>query len=163
MGEVTSQRPLDTGRDLVGLLEVGGGALLFIAAYSPWVQTFALFATVSVRGIDTTYGRLLPLIPLVAFGLLAWRWYARRGRWVHLVIITLGILTMALTLAYAVEVRRNVTRAQQSLARSVGQVFPGTVRARFDVGIYLAVAGGAAMLAGGLLGIGQDRPMRKQE
>ena len=142
------------------LLEGAGAGLIFIGAYVPWVVTFALLTSVPVRGIDTTYGRILPLVPLVALGLLAWRWYVGRARWVHLAIIALGMSMVIGTVVYAVEVKRNLTRAQQSLARSGPQI-PGTLNVRFDAGIYLTAAGGAAMLTGGLLGTRQDRPSRQ--
>ena len=144
------------------LVEGAGAALMFIGAYVPWVVTFALFTSVPVRGVDTSYGRVLPLIPLFAVGLLAWRSYVRRARWVHLVIIVLGVLSITLATLYVIEVNRNLARAQQSLARS-GQVLPGTVRVRFDVGIYLTGAGGAAMLIGGILGIRRERSPRGLE
>lgn len=139
------------------LVEGAGAALIFIGAYVPWVVSFALFTSVPVRGIQTTYGRALPIISLVALGLLAWRWYVTRARWVHLAILALGVAAVTLALAYTVEVKRNLARTQQSLARS-GQVLPGAVRVDFDVGIYLTVAGGVAMFIGGILGIRRDRP-----
>ena len=148
----------EAGLGIAGLLEGAGAALMFIGAYVPWVVSFALFVTVPVRGVQTTYGRILPIIPLFALGLLAWRWYVRRARWVHLPILLLGIATVTLALVYAVEVKRNLARTQQSLARS-GQVLPGTVRVDFDVGIYLTVAAGSAMFIGGILGLRQDRPL----
>ncbi|MGQ0551402.1 MAG: hypothetical protein ACT4PY_17215 [Armatimonadota bacterium] len=144
-------------KGVAGLVEGAGAGLILIGAYVPWVVSFALFTSVAVRGVETTFGRALPLIPLAALGLLAWRWYARQARWVHLPIMALGIATMALTIAYAVQVNRNLTRTQQSLERS-GQVLPGAVRVNFDVGIYLSAAGGAAMVIGGILGARQDRP-----
>jgi len=148
---------------LAALAEGAGAVLIFIGAYVPWVQTFALFTSVSVRGvkIDPTYGRLLPLIPLVALGLLAWRWYVGRGRWVHLAILVLGILTLALTLMYGVNVKRDLMRAQQSLARA-GQL-PGTVRVDLDVGFYITLAGGAMLAVGGFLGRRQGGPSGSQE
>lgn len=156
------QATRDTSISLAGLLEGAGAVLIFIGAYVPWVVTFALFTGVPVRGVDTAHGRILPLIPLVAFALLAWRWYARRARWVHLGIIALGIGIVVLAMGYAVGVKRTLVRAQQSIARS-GQALPGTVSVRFDVGIYLTAAGGAAMAIGGLVGISQDRPSRQKE
>ncbi len=142
---------------LANLVEGAGAGLSFIGAYVPWVVTFAFIATVPVRGVDTPYGRLLTLIPLLVFGLLAWGWYARRARWVHPIIIALGTVTIVLAVAYTVGVKRNLAQAQQSIGRSLGQVLPGTVTVRFDVGLYLAVAGGAAMVIGGFLGMSQDR------
>lgn len=144
-------------KSIAGLVEGAGAALIFIGAYVPWVVSFALFTSVPVRGIQTTYGRALPIISLVALSLLAWRWYVTRARWVHLAILALGIAAVTLALAYTVEVKRNLARTQQSLARS-GQVLPGAVRVDFDVGIYLTVAGGVAMFIGGILGIRRDRP-----
>ena len=136
--------------------------MILIGAYVPWVVTFALFTSVPVRGVDTEYGRILPLIPLLALGLLAWRWYVRPARWVHFTIIALGVFTIALAVVYVVTVQRNLSQAQQSLAR-LGQLLPGTVRVGFDIGIYLTLGGAAAMLAGGLLGIKQDQSFGKQE
>ncbi len=156
--ETPQQTPRD-GRGIAGLVEGAGAGLILIGAYVPWVVSFALFTSVPVRGVETTYGRVLPLIPLVALGLLAWRWYARRARWVHLPILALGIGTVALTIVYAVEVRRNLVRTQESLTRS-GQVFPGSVRVDLDVGLYLTAVGGAAMMIGGVLGITSGRLRR---
>lgn len=158
----SSQLPPDRSLGVAALVEGAGAALIFIGAYVPWVQTFALFTTVSVRGVDTPYGRILPLIPPAALGLLAWRWYVRRARWVHVIISALGILVMGLVLVYAVQVKRNLARAQQSLARS-DQLLPGSIRVGFDVGFYLTIAGGAVMVGGGLLGLRQEDSMRKQE
>ncbi len=79
--------------------------------------------------------------------------------WVHLAIIALGICIVVLAMVYAVGVKRNLARAQQSIARS-GQALPATVSVRFDVGFYLTAAGGAAMAIGGLVGIRQDRLSR---
>ncbi len=158
----TTEIPPHRDRGIAGLVEGAGTALTFIGAYVPWVQTFALFTTVSVRGVDTSYGRILPLIPLAALGLLAWQWYARRGRWVHFIISSLGMIVIGLALIYAVEVRRNLAQAQQSFARS-GQLLPGSIRVGFDVGFYLTIAGGAVMLGGGLFGLRQDGPIEKQE
>ncbi len=157
MSAAAPQEALKAPKGTAALVEGAGAALIFIGAYVPWVVSFALFTTVPVRGIETTYGRMLPIIPLVALGLVAWRWYVRRARWAHLAILVLGIVAVTLTLVYTVEVKRNLTRTQQSLARS-GQVLPGTVRVDFDVGIYLTVAGGVAMFIGGILGLRQDRP-----
>lgn len=142
-------------RETATLVEAIGAGGLLIAAYTPWVVTSALFMTVPVRGVDTSYGRMLVLVPLTAFGLLAWRWYARRARWVHVAIAVLGLITGALVATYAVQVKENVARAQQSLTRS-GQAFPGTVQVTFDMGSYLAVASALALLVGGILGIRED-------
>ncbi len=144
------------------LMEGVGAGLAFIGAYVPWVVTFALFATVPVRGVDTPYARILSVVPLIAFGLLAWRWYALRARWVHVPIIILGLSTMVLTAVYALDVHRNAARAQQSIARSA-QTFPGMVRVQFDIGIYLSAAGGAAMVIGGLIGLREDRLRQRRE
>jgi hypothetical protein len=154
-----SQDRVIPNRGIAGLVEGAGAGLTLIGAYVPWVVSFALFTTVPVRGVETAYGRVLPLIPLAALGLLAWRWYMRRARWVHLGIAGLGISTIMLTLLYAVEVKRNLVRAQESLARS-GQMLPGSVRVDFDVGLYLTAAGGAAMLVGGILGLASERLTR---
>lgn len=137
------------------LAEGAGAALTFIGAYSPWVVTFALFTSVPVRGVDVDYGRILPLIPLVALGLLAWRWYARRANWVHVVILALGIATLVFALGYAVQVRRNLAKATESIRRA-GQV-PGAINVRFDIGMYLSVAGSAAMIGGGILGVSGNK------
>ncbi|MGQ0571631.1 MAG: hypothetical protein ACT4P5_19180 [Armatimonadota bacterium] len=155
MSAGTPQDSSRTAGGVAGLVEGAGAGLILIGAYVPWVVSFALFTSVPVRGVETPFGRVLPLIPLVALGLLAWRWYARKARWVHLPIMALGIATVALAIAYAVQVNRNLARTQQSLARS-GQVLPGTVRVNFDVGIFLSAAGGAAMVIGGILGVRQD-------
>ncbi len=147
---------------VAGVVEGAGAGLIFIGAYVPWVVTFVLVTTVSVRGVDTDYGRILTLIPLLALGLLAWRWYARRGRWVHVGIIALGILAIALALVYAVGVKRNLSRVQQSLARA-GPMLPGNYRVGFDLGLYLTLAGGAAMVGGGALELHQDQALLRQE
>lgn len=139
-----------------GLLEVAGAALVFIGAYVPWAVTTALLADVPVRGVDTDYGRVLPLLPLAALGLLAWSWYVRRAPWVHALVVALGAVLLVLALVYALQVKRNLTRAQESLFRS-GQ-FPGTVDVRFDVGMYLTAAGAASLIAGGALGTREHRP-----
>ncbi len=144
------------GASLAGLLEGAGAVGIFIAAYTPWVVTFAFFTFVPVRGIETPYGRIIALAPLVALGLLAWRWYIGRAWWIHVIIIILGICVAGLAIMYAIDARRNLVRAQQSLIRA-GQVLPGTVRVNFDVGIYLTAAGAASMVAGGVLGFRQDR------
>lgn len=162
MNTETQQDAPRASGGIAGLVEGAGAGLILIGAYVPWVVSFAFFTSVPVRGVETTYGRFLPLIPLLAFALLAWRWYARRARWVHLPIVVLGIATGVLTIVYAVEVNRNLARTQQSLARS-GQVLPGAVRVNFDVGIYLTAAGGAAMVVGGILGAGSRRPARARE
>ncbi len=162
MNAEAAQRAPHRDKGIAGLVEGAAAALIFIGVYVPWVQTFALFTTVSVRGIDTPHGRILALIPLVALGLLAWRWYVRRARWTHLVVCALGVLVVVLALVYAAEVKRNLAQAQQSIARS-GQLLPGSIRVGFDVGIYLTVVGGTAMVAGGLLGIRQEGPGRKQQ
>ncbi len=146
------------GSDVAGLMEAAGAALLFIGAYVPWVMTVAFVATVSVRGVDTDYARVLPLLPLLALGLLAWRWYARRARWIHLVVAVLGVAAIVLAAGFVVMTKRGAAHAQESLTQSVGPMLPGTVAVRFDIGIYLTVAGGAAMIVGGILGAGQDRP-----
>ncbi len=146
------------GSDVAGLVEAAGAALLFIGAYVPWVMTFAFVATVSVRGVDTDYGRVLPLLPLLAMGLLAWRWYIRRARWVHLAVAVLGMAAIALAVGFVVMTKRGAQNAQESMTRSVGPTLPGTVGVRFDVGIYLTVAGGAVIVAGGVLGVVHDHP-----
>ena len=148
---------------LGALVEGTGAILVFVGAYAPWAGTFFLFASTLERGVDatclmTSCRHVLPLVPLVTLGLLAWGWYIGRTKWVHLVILILGVLTLALSANYVVTLKRNVLRAEQSLARA-GQL-PGTVRVVLDVGFYLTVAGGVAMVAGGLLGRRQDRPSR---
>lgn len=149
-----AETPRDKGS--VSLLAEGAGAaLIFIGAYSPWVVTFALFTSVPVRGVDVDWGQILPLIPLAALGLLAWRWYARHATWVHAAILALGIVTLVFALAYAVHVKRNLTKATESLRRA-GQ-FPGAIDVRFDIGMYLSVAGSAAMIGGGILGISGNK------
>ena len=162
MNAEAAQRAPHRDKGIAGLVEGAAAALVFIGAYVPWVHTFVLFTSVSVRGVDTRYGAILPLIPLVALGLLAWRWYARRARWAHLVVCALGVLVVVLALVYAVEVKRNLAQAQQSIARS-GQLLPGSIRVGFDVGIYLTVTGGAAMVGGSLLGLRQESSIHKQE
>ncbi len=157
MNSEPSQVALSGSLGVAGVVEGAGAGLIFIGAYAPWVVTFVLVTTVPVRGVDTEYGRILPLIPLVAFGLLALRWYARRGRWLHVGIIALGILAISLALVYAVGVKRNLSRVQQSLARA-GPMLPGTFRVGFDLGLYLTLAGGAAMVGGGVLGLRKDQP-----
>ncbi len=149
--------PVNTTRGVAALVEGAGAVLVFIGAYVPWAVTSALITVVPVRGIDTHYGRVLPLIPLVALGLLAWRWYVRRARWAHAIILGLGILAVALTVAYVVGVKRDLARVEQSVTRSLGQAFPGTIHVQFDAGIYLTVAGGVAMFVGGLIGSAEDR------
>lgn len=147
---MSGSRP-DERLSLPEFLEGAGGALAFIGAYVPWVVTTALITSVPVRGADTEYGRILPLIPLVAGGLLAWRWYSQGTRWVHVIIAACGVIIIALGLAYAAGVSRNLARTQESLSRS-GLTLPGTVSVRFDVGFYLSLIGGAAMAAGGAMG-----------
>lgn len=149
--------PVNTTRGAATLVEGAGAVLIFIGAYVPWVVTTALITLVPVRGIDTHYGRFLPLISLVALGLLAWRWYVRRARWVHAIILGLGILAVALMVTYVVGVKRDLARVEQSIARSLGQAFPGTIQVKFDAGIYLTAAGGAAMFVGSLIGTAEDR------
>ena len=144
------------------LVEGAGAGLILIGAYVPWVVTFALFTSVPVRGVETTFGRVVPLIPLAGFALLAWRWYVRRAPWVHVAVAGLGIAAIALVLAYAVEIKRNLVRAERSLAKS-GQVLPGSVRVDFDVGLYLTAVGGAAMLVGGILGLASERSTRSRK
>lgn len=152
-----AQDPLWTrDLDIAGLTESAGAVLLFIGAYVPWVITFALVATVSVRGVDTDYGRTLPLLPLFALGLLAWRWYIRRACWVHPVVAVLGMAAIALATWFVVQTNQGAANAQEFLTRSVGSTLPGTVGVRFDVGIYLTVTGGAAMIAGGVIGVVHD-------
>ncbi len=145
-------QPPAGGSDVAGLMEAAGAALVFIGAYVPWVMTFAFGATVSVRGVDTDYGRVLPLLPLLAIGLLAWRWYIRRARWIHFAVAVLGVAAIAVATGFVVITKRGSQTAQESLTLSVGPTLPGTVGVRFDVGIYLTVAGGAAMVAGSVLG-----------
>ena len=145
------------GSDVAGLTEAAGAALVFIGAYVPWVMTVAFVATVSVRGVDTDYARVLPILPLLALGLLAWRWYVRRARWIHLVVAVLGVAAIVMAGRFVVMTQRGAAHAQQSLTQSVGPLLPGTVAVRFDIGIYLTVAGGAAMIVGGILGARQDR------
>lgn len=153
--------------ELAVLAEGAGAVLVLVGAYSPWARTFVLFTSASERGVDatclgTTCRHLLPLIPLVVLGLLAWRWYVRRAVWAHLVILALGAVTLALALAYVIGLQARLARAEQSLSQ-VGQL-PGTVRVDLDIGPYLTVAGGAAMAAGGLLGSKKDRlPRRSPE
>ncbi len=158
----TSQTFPEKASGIAALAEGAGAVLIFIGAYVPWVQTFAVFTSVTVRGvkIDPTYGRLLPLIPLVTLGLLAWRWYTKRGWRVHTAILVLGILTLTLTLMYGVKVKRDLVRAQQSLARA-GQL-PGTVRVDLDVGFYITLTGGAMLAVGGFLGRRQEGPYGSQ-
>ncbi len=128
-------------RDVAGLVEGAGAGLIFIGAYVPWVMTFAVFTSLPVRGVDTDYGRIVPLIPLLGLGLVAWRWYKGRTWWVHLFIVALGAFTIVLALLYTVGVKRTSTLAQESLAGS-RLALPGAVRVRFDVGLYLTVTGG---------------------
>lgn len=137
------------------LIEGAGAGLIFISAYVPWVTTLALVASVPVRGIDTDYGRIVVLIPLAVYALMAWRWYARDARWVHAAIAALGILLIALTVGYAVRVQRNLERARESIARE-GQI-PGAVDLRFDIGMYLAGSGCVALTGGGLFGLVSSR------
>lgn len=137
------------------LIEGTGAGLIFISAYVPWVTTLALVSSIPVRGIDTDYGRVVVLIPLVVVTLLAWRWYTRDARWVHAAIAAVGIFLIALTVAYAVQVQRNLEGARESIARA-GQ-FPGTVDVRLDIGMYLAGTGSVAMIGGGLLGLFSGR------
>jgi hypothetical protein len=85
-----------------------------------------------------------------------------QARWVHAPIIILGLSILVLTAIYALDINRNVARAQHSIARSA-QTFPGMVRVQFDVGIYLSAAGGAAMVIGGVIGRREDRPQQRRE
>lgn len=147
--------------ELAALAEGAGAILILIGAYSPWARTFVLFTSASERGVDatclvTTCRHVLPLIPLIVLGLLAWCWYVRRAVRAHLVILALGAVTMALALAYVIGLQTRLARAEQSLSQA-GQL-PGTVRVALDIGFYLTVAGGGAIAAGGLLGSKKDRP-----
>lgn len=84
--------------NLPALLEGGGAALIFIGAFVPWVVTVALVASVPVRGVKRPLGVFSLSSHLRRSGLLAWRWYTPRARWVHLVIALLGASAIALTL-----------------------------------------------------------------
>ena len=150
--------PGESGR--ASLLAAAGAILVFIGGYVPWVVTTALFSDLPVRGVETPWGRRLLLLPLAALGLLAWQWYVRRARWVHAVILVLGAMIVGVALAYAVQVRGNLARARESLAAS-GQL-PGAVNVRFDVGLYLTVVGGAALILGGGVGIRESRRSKEK-
>jgi len=161
MNKVAVQSPHTWGSDVAGLAEAAGALLVFVGAYVPWVMTFAFVATVSVRGVDTDYGRVLPLLPLLALGMLAWRWYVRKARWVHLAVTVLGMAAIVIAVAFVVTTKRGAANAREPLARSGGSTLPGTVDVRFDVGIYLTVASGTTLIAGGILGAGQDLTKRR--
>lgn len=150
--------PPSTRDALAPTLEGAGAVIVFIGAYAPWVVTVALLTPIHVRGVDTDFGRILPPIPLLGLGVLAWRWYTRRSRGAHLAFIALGVLTLALALFYANGVKHSLAQAQQSLSRSGG--LPGAVTVRLDLGMYLTIIGATAMLAGGALGSAPEKTPR---
>jgi len=79
----------------------------------------------------------------------AWRWYVGKAPWVHVAIGLLGVLVVARVALHFVDTQDNLRRARERLARSP---FSGAeVRIRYDTGLYLTAAAGAAMTAGAIL------------
>jgi len=87
--------------------------------------------------------------------LLVWRWYVRRTPWVHVAIGLLGILLIARVALYVVTTENNVRRARDRLTRSP---FVGAeVSVRYEAGLFMTAAAGAAIAAGAVLANRQER------
>jgi len=138
-------------------LQLAGAGLILIGAFVPWVRSHALFLTLPVRGAETEYGRLFPAVALVVFILIAYQWAVRWHRWMHTVVLGLGILALLIAVIYAVQVTQRVrridTEARQKPATPLvlgsGRMFS----VEFDVGYYLTLLGSGALVAGAASGL----------
>ncbi len=144
-----------TAVSLAVALQLAGAGLILISAFVPWVRSHALFLTVPVRGAETDYGQLFPAIALAVFILLAYQWSFRWHRWMHAVVLSLGILALAVAVVYAVQVTQRVGRIDTAAHQQQGApLVLGGGRAfsvEFDVGYYLTLLGTGALIAGGII------------
>jgi hypothetical protein len=107
-----------------------------------------------VRGTETDYGRLFLFIALIVDALLAYQWSFRWHRWMHVVVLNLGVLALSVAILYGVQVTQRVSRIdtaarQQQTAPLVlggGRIFS----VEFDVGYYLTLLGAGALVAGAI-------------
>src|SRR5262249_24895302 len=101
-------------------LQLAGAGLMLISAFIPWVRSHALFLSVPVNGVGTDYGRLFPGIAFALFALLASQWSFGWRRWAHGIILSLGMIALAVAVVYAVQVTQHVSRIAKSAQEQLG-------------------------------------------
>lgn len=136
-----------------------GAGLILIGVFSPWIQSHALFLTVSVRGTETDYGRLFPAIALAVFAILAYEWSLGWRKWAHGVILLLGMIAMTVAVMYGVQVTQRVHRIAETPPNRPGAPLVLSGRAafsvEFDIGYYATLSGAGGMLVGAVMGLRQ--------
>ncbi len=137
--------------------QLAGAGLILISAFIPWIRSHALLLTIPVRGAETDYGRLFPGIALAVAALLAYQWSFRWHRWMHGVILGLGILALAVAVVYGMQVTHRVGRiegaARQQPAAPLVLGGGSLFSVEFDVGYYLTLLGGGALIVGSIAGL----------
>ena len=138
-------------------LQLAGAGLILIGAFTPWIQSHALFLTIPVRGSETDYGRLFPAIALAVFAILAYQWSFGWRRWAHYVILLLGGIVITVAVLYGVQVTQRVHRIAESTRDQPGAplILSGQAAfsVEFDIGYYVTLIGGGGLLAGGVIGL----------
>jgi len=142
-------------------LQLAGAGLILIGAFVPWIQSHALFLTVSVRGIETDYGRAFPSVALGVFAVLAYEWSLGWRKWGHSLILLLGLVAMIVALLYGVQVQQRVRRVAAANRDKPGIPLILSGRAafsvEFDVGYYATLLGAGSLLAGAVSGLRRPR------
>ena len=142
-------------------LQLAGAGLILISAFVPWVRSHALFLTIPVRGAETDYGRLFPLIALVVAALLAYQWSFGWRHWAHGVVLLLGIAALTVAIVYGVQVTQRVQRIAKNTQNQPGAPLVLTGGAlfsiEFDIGYYLTLLGAGGLIAGAVAGLREQR------
>ncbi len=142
-------------------LQLAGAGLMLISAFVPWVRSHALFLTIPVRGAETDYGRLFPIIALVVAALLAYQWSFGWRRWPHGVVLLLGIAALTVAIVYGVQVTQRVQRIAKNTQTQPGAplVLGGGAlfSIEFDIGYYLTLLAAGGLVAGAVAGLREQR------
>jgi len=154
LGAPTTKASRPSPPQLAVTLQLAGAGLILIGAFVPWVRSQAFFLVISVRGVETDYGQILPFLALGVCALLAYQWSYGWRRWPANIVLAIGVVTVAVGVFYGVQVQRsairlNVETKNQPEAPIViggGQLF----NVSFDVGYYLSLLGGLALVVGAI-------------
>jgi len=142
-------------------LQLAGAGLILIGAFVPWVRSHALFLTIPVRGAETDYGRLFPIIALVVAALLACQWSFGWWRWAQGVVLLFGVVALTVAIVYAVQVTHRVQRIAKNARDQPGAplvLAGGTLFSiEFDVGYYLTLLGAGGLVVGAVAGLRGQR------
>jgi hypothetical protein len=156
------------------LLLLGGGLFAAIGAFLPWVSVLVF----NVNGVSAHWGVATLFAGVLAFvaGYQIWQGNLFRGSATRPLLITAlagGILVFAIGLGVAVQLKKGIAKTKAAAEQSTtdsssgsetidkafadfGRSLEKTFRIRVGLGVWITIAGGLAIVGGGVAGLSTD-------